>query len=65
MQGILTPCDSNSCLNGATCENAADCSGNYDCICSDGYTGKSCETCTKLLYYTACYVKICYYSFVA
>lgn len=34
-------CDSNPCLNGATCTNRL---GDYACACLKGWTGKNCET---------------------
>ena len=35
------PCSALPCQNGATCQE--DCSGNYKCVCSAGYTGANCE----------------------
>jgi len=35
------PCDSNPCLNGATCTNAGN---SYACSCPPGFAGPACET---------------------
>ena len=34
-------CDSNPCVNGATCNDEVNA---YNCTCMEGYTGHDCET---------------------
>ena len=41
MFAVLTACDSDPCLNGASCNNEA---GSFTCTCPDGFTGDTCET---------------------
>ncbi|CAH3171515.1 unnamed protein product, partial [Porites lobata] len=39
---VLTPCDSNPCLNGGTCHEGESGQG-YTCECSSGWKGQRCE----------------------
>ena len=47
----IDECSSNPCLNGGTCEDAAD---SYFCSCPSGFTGDRCETSIH-----SCYGQIC------
>ena len=49
---LITPldiddCATNPCLNDGTC---ADYVNGFDCFCTDGYSGDTCEIGKKLLY---------------